>query len=155
VKRLPVSSMQHCTTLRMNLFNIAQPQARAGCRASRAGRVALRVHPSLVRRTRGTSPELLSHRRLVPASALAHARHPQPARCHCSQGSVSLLPPVLGSCRMPTVTQFPTVTPLSDRPDCPKCGVVMMLARIVPAARPARIAAFSNAPSVITRKMCL
>ena len=35
---------------------------------------------------------------------------------------------------MPTVTQSSTVTRLSDRPDCPKCGVVMMLARIVPAA---------------------
>jgi hypothetical protein len=56
-------------------------------RASSAGRGRCLGFIHHFRRTRGASSVPFSHHRLVPVSVLVPARHPQPARYPCSQGS--------------------------------------------------------------------
>ena len=93
---LPVSGVKYCTTLRMksvqycslrypmlctpNLAHVAK-RHRGGPAGAWGSSVAW------FQEDQGASSALLSYHRLVPVSALAPARHPQPARCHCGQGS--------------------------------------------------------------------
>ena len=77
-----------CSILLTSISDAVHAESRACCQASSGGPVgAWGSSVAWFQEDQGASSALFSYHRLVPVSALVPARHPQPARCHCGQGT--------------------------------------------------------------------